>query len=140
MDDNQLRSLIADVTKAFYDRVYKDPWLKEVFQGRRREHLEAQQTDFMLGAFGGPKTYSGRSPSDAHPHIFVDESMWQLRETFLRQAFAETRLPEEMQKKWIRIDEAFKHAIVKRAVTDCTKRYVTDTIIAPPDPAMRKAT
>jgi len=139
MDNEQLRTLIASVNKAFYDRVYKDPWLKVVFQGRRQEHLEAQQTDFMVGAFGGPKTYAGRSPTDAHPHIFVDESMWQLRETFLRQAFAETRLPEEMQTKWIRIDEAFKHAIIKRSVADCTKRYVTDVIIALPDPEMRKA-
>ncbi len=139
MDDDQLRRLIAGVNKAFYHRVYNDPWLKVVFQGRRQEHLEAQQTDFMVGALGGPKTFSGRSPSDAHPHIFVDESMWQLRERFLRQAFAEMRLPKELQDKWIRIDEAFKRAIIKRSLSDCTKRYVTDTIIAPPDPAKRKA-
>lgn len=82
---------------------------------------------------------AGRSPTDAHPHLFVDEWMWQQREIFLRQAFVEARLPEEMQAKWIRIDEAFKNAIVKHSVTDCTKRYATDTIIAPPDPAMRKA-
>jgi len=140
MDTDHLRHLIARVNKAFYDRVYTDPWLKVVFQGRRQEHLEAQQTDFMLGAFGGPKTYCGRSPADAHPHIFVDEAMWQLRERLLRQAFTETDLPEAMQEKWIRIDEAFKHAIIKRTVADCTKRYVTDTIIALPDPAMRNAT
>ena len=137
MDNEQLRSLIAGVNKVFYDLIYRDPWLKVVFQGRRQAHIEAQQTDFMLGAFGGPKTYSGRMPSDAHPHIFVDESMWQLRETFLRQAFAETRLPEELQEKWLRIDEAFKPSIVKRSVADCKKRYVTDAIIAPPDPARR---
>jgi len=140
MDTDQLRRQIAGVNKAFYDRVYADPWLKLVFQGRRQEHLEAQQTDFMLGAFGGPKTYCGRSPGDAHPHIFVDETMWRLRETLLRQAFTETRLPEAMQEKWIRIDEAFKHAIIKRTLADCTTRYVTDTIIAPPDPAMRNVT
>ena len=139
MTDDLLRRLIADVNNAFYNRVYKDPWLKMVFQGVRQEHIEAQQTNFMVGAFGGLKTYSGRSPADAHPHVFVNESMWQLRETFLRQAFAETRLPAEMQEKWIRIDEAFKHAIIKRSLADCRGRYTTDAIIAPPDPAMRKA-
>jgi len=139
MDTDRLRQLIADVNKAFYQRVYTDPWLQAVFLGRRQEHLEAQQTDFMLGAFGGPKTYCGRSPADAHPHIFIDESMWQRRETLLRQAFAETRLPDEMQEKWMRIDEAFKHAIIKRTLADCTKRYATDTIIAPADPALRSA-
>jgi len=43
----------------------------------------------------------------------------------------------EMQKKWIRIDDAFEHDIIKRSVADCTKRRATDTIIAPTDPAMR---
>lgn len=137
MDNIQLRSLIASVNKAFYSRVYQDPWLKVVFQGRSREHLEAQQTDFMVGALGGPKTYAGRSPSDAHPHIFIDESMWQLRERLLRAAFTETGLPEEMQIKWMRIDEAFKESIIKHSVADCRKRFTTDAIIALPDPVVR---
>jgi len=140
MDTDRLRQLIADVNKAFYDRVYTDPWLQVVFQGRRQEHLETQQTDFMLGAFGGPKTYCGRSPADAHPHILVSESMWQRREALLRQAFAEARLPEEMQVKWIRIDEAFKNAIIKRSAADRSRRFATDSIIAPTDPALRSAT
>jgi len=75
MNPDRLRRLIADVNKAFYDLVYTDPWLQVVIRGRRPDHLETQQTDFMLGALGGPKTYCGRSPADAHPHIFVDESM-----------------------------------------------------------------
>ena len=137
MDDDRLRSLIAAVNTAFYARVYADPWLTVVFQGRRREHLEAQQTDFMVGAFGGPKTYAGRSPADAHPHIFIDESMWQLRETLLREAFTETCLPQDMQEKWLRIDEAFKLRIVKHSVADCQGRYKADPIIALPDPVQR---
>lgn len=139
MDSDRLRSLIAGVNKAFYARVYRDPWLKVVFQGRTQQHLEAQQTDFMVGAFGGPKTYAGRMPSDAHPHIFIDESMWQLRESMLRDAFAETGLPEEMQRKWMRIDEAFKQSIIKHSVAECRKRFATDTIIALPDPVVRTA-
>jgi len=128
MDDSQLRSLIAGVNKAFYDRVYEDPWLKVVFQGRRRDHLEAQQTDFMIGAFGGPKTYAERRSTDVHPHVFVEELMWQLRETFLWQSSTETHLPEETQVQWLRTDDAFKHAIVKRSAADCSKRNKRDTL------------
>lgn len=93
----------------------------------------------MLGAFGGPKNYSGRSPSDAHPHIFVDEEMWQLREQFLKEAFIETNFPEDLRAKWIRIDEAFKKSILKNSIDDCKKRYATDEIIYYPGSAAKRA-
>ena len=137
MESDRLRHLIASVNKAFYTRVFADPWLKVVFQGRTQEHLEAQQTDFMVGAFGGPKTYAGRAPSDAHPHIFIDEPMWQLRETLLRDAFTEAGLPQDMRIQWMRIDDAFKSRIIKHSVAECNKRFATDAIIAIPDPAVR---
>lgn len=93
----------------------------------------------MVGALGGPRTYSGRSPSDAHPHIYVDEDMWQQRERFLREAFAETKLPEELSVKWLRIDEAFKTVILKRSLTECTPRYTLDEIIYVENPNRKKA-
>lgn len=140
MDSDRLWSLIADVNKAFYTRLYQDPWLKIVFQNRRQEPLEAQVTEFMVGAFGGPKTYDGCRPSDAHPHIFIDESMWKLRGEMLRHAFAENGLPQEMQLQWLRIDEAFKRGIIKHSVADCRTRFATDAIIALPNPVVRTAT
>ena len=44
-----------------------------------------------------------------------------------------------MREKSIRINEAFKHVIIKRSLADCKKRYMTDENIATPEPAMRKA-
>lgn len=129
MDFSLLRAQIAKVNKSFYDRVYADPWMGKVFAGVSQEHIENQQTDFMLGAFGGPKQYSGRTPADAHPHIFVDEQLWALREKFLVEAFIETSFPLDLRGKWIKIDEAFKASIIKASLADCHKRYATDEII-----------
>lgn len=139
MDDNSLKIAVAAVNKAFYDRLYKDPWLKEVFRNVEQKFIESQQSDFMVGSLGGPKKYGGRSPADAHPHIFVDEEMWQLREVYLKEAFAETKFPEELAKKWLRIDEAFKHAIVKKSPSDCKKRFTMDEIVVVPNTLYRKA-
>jgi len=97
------------VNKAFYDRVFKDQWLGAIFKDVDQTHIENQQTDFMLGAFGGPKVYSGRNPIHAHVHIFVNEDIWQLREKFLKEAFVELNTPQEIREKWIKIDEAFKN-------------------------------
>lgn len=134
MNAEVLKFQIARVNKAFYDRVFDDPWLGQMFQGVRREHLENQQTDFILGAVGGPKRYYGKSPADAHPHIFVNEEIWAAREKYLREAFVETGFPEEYRERWLKIDEAFKHAIIKKSVADCTKRYTTDEIVYLPKP------
>jgi truncated hemoglobin YjbI len=135
MDFDLLKKQIAKVNKAFYDGVYKDPWLSLVFQTVNQEHIESQQTDFMLGAYGGPQNYSGRNPVHAHPHIYVDEAMWQLREKYLKEAFLLAEFPEELRAKWIRIDEAFKNKIVKKSVSDCQKRFTMDEIINYPNPA-----
>ena len=58
--------------------------------------------------------------------------MWQLRETYLKEAFSETKFPPELTARWLKIDEAFKRVIVKKNVSECQKRYFTDQIIDPP--------
>ena len=139
MDFVVLKSQIYAVNKAFYERIYKDPWLMKVFRGVAQDHITQQQTDFMLGAYGGPKNYAGRAPQDAHPHIYIDEEMWQLREKYLMEAFIETGFPEELRTRWLRIDEAFKRAILKKGLGDCQKRFFTDEIIYEPNPAKKYA-
>lgn len=136
MGPELLKFQIGRVNKAFYERIFDDPWLSQMFQGVRREHIENQQTDFMLSALGGPKRYYGKSPSDAHPHIFVNEEIWQLREKYLKEAFVETGFPDEYGQRWLKVDEAFKHAIMKTDVGDCTKRYTSDDIRYFPTPPL----
>ena len=135
MDYDLLKKQIHRVNKAFYDRVFKDQWLGAIFKDVNQAHIENQQTDFMIGAFGGPKVYSGRNPIHAHVHIFVNEEIWILREKYLKEAFLETDLPEEVRVKWIKIDEAFKNAILKKSYNDCTKRFTMDEIVYYPSPA-----
>ena len=139
MDFELLKAQIFAVNQAFYERVYKDPWLSKVFRGVEKDHIARQQTDFMLGAYGGPKNYAGRSPQDAHPHIFIDEEMWQLREKYLKEAFEESGFPVDLRARWLKIDEAFKRAILKRDISDCSPRFFTDEIIVEPNPARRNA-
>lgn len=139
MDYVKLKEQLYRVNKAFYDRVYKDPWMSKIFRNITQEFITSQQTDFMLGAFGGPKNYAGRSPQDAHPHIFVDQEMWDLREKYLKEAMIEVGFPQDLSEKWIKIDEAFKKSILKNSVSDCTKRFTTDEIIYEPSPYKKKS-
>lgn len=140
LSDQELFDLVLTINKAFYDRVYKDSWLSQVFKNVDQKLIESQQTDFMVGALGGPNVYKGRSPKDAHPHIFVDEEMWALREKFLVEAFKETKTPEWLQEKWLKIDNAFKAKILKNSFQDCEKRYTLDEIIYVPNPSKNQRT
>lgn len=137
--DQELYEMINKAVKVFYDKVYDDPWLKEVFKVIKQEIIENQQTDFMVAAFGGPKRYCGRSPKDAHLHIFSDEEMWVHRESLLEASLRETNLPEEFIQKWLKIDNAFKNVIVRNSPSECTKRFKTDEIIVVPNPFSKKA-
>jgi truncated hemoglobin YjbI len=133
-NEQQLEAHIFNVNQYFYEGIYNDSWLKRVFAYVKQEFITEQQTLFMFGAFGGPKKYCGRSPKDAHPHIYIDEEMWQLREKYLIDAFNKANTPDWMRKKWLAIDEAFKVHILKKSPSECVGRYKTEQIIDIPNP------
>lgn len=138
MDYAKLKEELFKVNTLFYDKVYKDPWFSKIFRNIPQDIITKQQTDFMLGAFGGPKIYGGRSPQDAHPHIFVDEDMWQTREKYLIEAMNEAQFPKDLAEKWLKIDNAFKKSIIKTDLSECKKRYNMDEIIYEPRSAFKK--
>ena len=132
LSNQALYDLVRSVNKEFYELVYQDPWFKRIFRNIDQQIIESQQTDFIVGALGGPKNYSGRTPQDAHPHIFIDEDIWQYREFLLVQAFDKVKAPTWLRDKWLKIDNAFKMSMMKGSLTDCTKRYTMDEIIYEP--------
>ncbi len=134
LSDQKLFLIVSNINDIFYDKVFEDEWLKLIFDGVPPEHIKNQQTDFIVKAFGGPKRYSGRSPRDAHPHIFIQEDMWELRERYLLEAFAEANAPEWMREKWIAIDNAFKNSILNKSPDECEGRYRSEPIINIPNP------
>lgn len=137
--DDMNEHWIKLVTEEFYERVYKDEWLKLVFQSIPKEFITSQQIDFMVGAFGGEQRFSGRSPKDAHPHIFVTDEMWMRREELLREAMVAVNCPAEICEKWLKIDNAFKKFIIMKSPMDCQKRFGGDEIIIVPNPAKKAA-
>ncbi|MCB0407036.1 MAG: hypothetical protein KDD34_02465 [Bdellovibrionales bacterium] len=139
MEESLLISWVTKVTTEFYELVYKDPWFSKIFRNIQQEIITSQQIDFMVGCLGGPKRFGGRVPKDAHPQIWVDENIWKYREDLLIQSFKNVGAPQELMEKWLKIDEAFKHAIInKGGVETCKGRYLTDEIIYEPMPEYLK--
>lgn len=126
---------IKKVTEEFYELVYKDAWFGKMFTEVKQEVITNQQTEFMIQSFGGPKNFCGRSPKDAHPHVWVNEEIWQYREDLLIQAFRNVGAPDNILKKWLKIDEAFKAGIMnKGGPEECFGRYKTEKVLYFPMP------
>ena len=109
--------------------MYKHPWLSLYFQNVPQEHIENQQTNFMMGSLGGPKAYAGRFPVPAHEHMFITEELFDLRSALLLPSLQEARTPSAVIEAWMKIDNAFKNHLVKHSPLECKKRYATDEIL-----------
>lgn len=117
---------VLKVNHDFYEQIYKDEWFKQVFVNVAQEVITTQQTDFIVQVFGGPANYCGRMPGDAHPHLYIDEYMWELREKYLMVAFEKNNTPQSIRDKWLKIDNSFKSRILKKSIDDVKPRFTTD--------------
>jgi len=123
------RACFERVHKIFYDKLLAHPWLKGFFVGKTRAHLEDQQTDFMIGLLGGPRIYGGRSPKDAHCHLFVTKEIFDIRHQMLADSLNEAGVPEELQDRWLKLNASFEAALVKQSPDECKGRYRAEPII-----------
>lgn len=128
-DELEDKDIIKKVNKIFYDKVYSHPWLKLFFEDIDQDFITEQQTQFIVGAMGGPRLYSGRLPSNAHPHMFITEEIFNIRKKLLEESFKEVNAPNILTEKWLKIDESFRSVICKETHKECQKRYNTDKIL-----------
>lgn len=123
------RDTLIRISKRFYDKIYKHPWLSLYFKNTKQSIIEAQQVDFMTGALGGPKIYGGRTPVDAHTHLNITNELYELRKQLLTDTLKEENAPSELIDRWFKIEDAFKNHIIKKDISECTKRWVSDEIL-----------
>lgn len=128
---------LEKVHKIFYDILYARPWLGQYVHDMPQNVIEAQQTDFMTAAMGGPEVYSGKFPGPAHRHMYITEEMFGLRQTLLKQALEKAQIPDELAEKWLNINASFRSGLVKESLTACEKRYATDRILNFQNPLAR---
>lgn len=125
---------LRKISKIFYDKVYKHPWLKQYFEKIDQERIESQQVDFMQKVLGGPKRYSGKTPPTAHQHIYITEELFTLRESLLIAAFEEADAHPALREEWLKLEHVFKAKIVRSNPSDCIQRFSHEGIINFPKP------
>lgn len=120
---------LARVHRRLYDKIFDHPTFRVFFADKNREHQETQQTDFMASKFGGPPAYRGRLPDGAHQHMYITDEHFELRHELLAETLDECGVEPGLRDQWLAIDRSFKVSIVKSSLSECKKRYNSDTII-----------
>ena len=118
-----------------YSKLFNHPWLKGYFQHTKREVVESQQTDFWASLMGGPSLYGGRSPRDAHVHMFIPADVFAIRHELLAESLVEAGVAPDLREKWLALDAKFERAIVNQSPDECHGRYNTESVIIVPRPA-----
>ncbi|MCW8194158.1 hypothetical protein F6455_05090 [Proteobacteria bacterium 005FR1] len=106
----------------FYQTLFDDPWLGVFFYGKSQTSLAMKQTRFMVAAFGGPDEYRWESPAVAHMHMHVTDEQADIREVLLRNAIRAEGLSMQIEARWLKVDQAFRSAIVKQHPSECVVR------------------
>jgi hemoglobin len=129
------RACLARVHNLLYTKLFAHPWLKGFFLHTKREVVEAQQTDFWTTLMGGPAIYGGRSPRDAHVHMFMPAEVFEIRHKLLEESLIDAGVPAHLRKRWLALDAGFKRAIVNESPDECHGRYRQEEVIIVPKPA-----
>lgn len=117
------------VHRLLYDSLFAHPWLGGFFEHTTREIVESQQTDFWASLMGGPKIHGGRSPRDAHVHMFLPSEVFAIRHELLEEALIVAGVAPTHREKWLALDASFEKALVNKSADDCKGRYRNEPII-----------
>ena len=125
------------VHKTFYDLAYAHDWLRPYFTDKPQEILEQQQTDFMSGLMGGPKSYAGKTPKMAHQHMVISEELFEARKQLLSDALKQEGISDALSAEWLAVDSTLKRALLKNSAADCRQAYPNQEILDFKNPSER---
>ena len=123
---------LQKVHKVFYDKVYAHPWLGKFFADKNQESIEFRQTQFMAEKMGADVKYMGKQPYMAHRALYITDELFDLRTQLLLESLKQVGVADNLIKRWLRIDSAFKRKIVKDSIASfyaTTWRYEKRIII-----------
>lgn len=126
--------VLRRVHRRLYDKLFSHPWLGGFFVKTIRRVVEDQQTDFWAGLMGGPRIYGGRSPKDAHVHMFLPAEVFAIRHELLGETLIESGVAPDLRRKWLDLDANFENAIVNKSADECHGRYRSEPVIIVPRP------
>jgi hemoglobin len=103
---------VRAVLQTLYDRLFVDPIVGFLFEGKDKAHLVEQQLAFTCGFLGGPQRYTGRPLPEVHGALPLLVGHFDRRHHMLAQVLAEQHVPDDVAATWLRIDESLRTSVL----------------------------
>lgn len=103
---------VRAVLQALYDRLFADPIVGFLFEGKDKQHIVEEQLAFTCRFLGGPHRYAGKPLPEAHAALPLLPGHFDRRHFVLEQVLCEQRVPEEVKREWLRIDASLRSSVL----------------------------
>jgi truncated hemoglobin YjbI len=126
---------VRAVLEVLYDRLFADPMVGFLFEGKDKAHIVQQQLAFTCRFLGGPHRYVGKPLPQAHASLPLLAGHFDRRHHLLRQVLVEQRVPEEVAELWLEIDEGLRPSVL--AAGEDARERTRAAPAAPRDPKLQ---
>jgi hemoglobin len=106
---------VREVLQALYDRLFDDPMIGFLFQGKDKAQIVTLQVAFTCRFLGGPQVYEGRPLPTAHAHVPILPGHFDRRHRLLEQVLVERGVPADVKRVWLQIDQALRPSVLASA-------------------------
>ncbi len=106
---------VREVLQALYDRLFTDPMIGFLFEGKDKAHIVEQQLAFTCRFLGGPQVYEGKALPAAHADLPLLPGHFDRRHRLLEQVLEERHVPADVRRVWLQIDEALRPSVLASA-------------------------
>jgi truncated hemoglobin YjbI len=105
-------SRVRAVLLRLYDRLFDDPMVGFLFQGKDKARIVDQQVAFTCAFLGGPQRYTGKPMPEAHSALPLLPGHFDRRHHLLAQVLEEMQVPDPARDAWLRIDEGLRTSVL----------------------------
>lgn len=103
---------IRAILQALYDRLFEDPIVGFLFEGKDKAHIVEQQVAFTSAFLGGPGRYTGKPMPEAHAALPLLPGHFDRRHHVLKEILEQTGVPEDVRRTWLRIDAGLRSSVL----------------------------
>jgi hemoglobin len=103
---------VRAVIEILYDRLFEDPVVGFLFEGKDKGHIVEEQVVFTCSFLGGPQRYSGKPLPEAHAKLPLLAGHFDRRHLLLAQVLEQRGVPQDVCTEWLRIDAALRPSVL----------------------------
>jgi hemoglobin len=103
---------VRAVLQSLYDKLFDDPIVGFLFEGKDKAHIVEQQLAFTCRFLGGPQQYEGKPLPVAHSALPLLPGHFDRRHRLLEQTLDEQKVPEDVKRMWLNIDQSLRSSVL----------------------------